>query len=731
MNVITSRHDSPAAPTVPLYGDANADHGGPLSVSDFRGVLWRQRNVVGLIIGLVLALSVIVTVLTRPIFRATATARVELEALHIVEGQDLNPTISVMEASQYLNTLAAVVRSRSMAERVVDMIHLDRIPRFVAMLPRRDGVSDRAWHQQLRVAAVATALGGITVDVPIDSRVLSLNVTNDDPTLAALLANAYAKAFVTQSADRTNNANDYARQILSQQIVEVRAKLGDAENSAINYARQNRIVAGSINISPSSGAAGSSSGTAPTMTAATLGEVSRTYTEARAKRIAAQQRWEAASAMSVLSIPEVQASGSIQTLQTQRATVASQLADLERRYREGTPQVSQLQAQLATLDQQIIQAASKVRAGIQSEYQIAARQERALSGELDRVSDSTLAEQSRRVQYNLIDRDAQALRDQLSSLLQRYNQVSSAAAVRPDNILLLDEAQIPVTPISPNLYKNFGIALAIGIALAFAVAVLGEMFDDRLRSPDDVERKLGLRLLGMSPYVSGDTIDELSDPRSELTEAYASIQFSVDYALNVQGPRVIQITSSQPSEGKSTTSFALALQYGRQGERVLLIDADFRRPSLDRYFAPPLSETGLVDAMVHPDRLAEFVRSTDYVSLAYLPLGRIPSNPLLLLSSPQFAALVAEARKQFDVIILDGSPVMGLADAPIIARSVDAVVFVIEANRAHYGLAKTAVRRLLDAHVEALGAVLTKFKAREAGLNYGERYYEYAPRDAA
>ena len=338
------------------------------------------------------------------------------------------------------------------------------------------------------------------------------------------------------------------------------------------------------------------------------------------------------------------------------------------------------------------------------------------------------------MQLNIIARDVDSMRTQLNALMQRYNEVSSAADIVRNNISVLDYAATPTQPVSPNYLKNLGIATAAGLALALALALAAEAFDDTLRSPDDVELKLHVPLLGTTPVASDDELSVFnSDRKSAINEAYYSIRAALDYATSSGVPETVQVTSSQPAEGTATTSVALARDYARIGKRVLLIDADLRRPSLHRYFASA-RDRGFIDVLLGHRELADCVQRVGSEGLDILVLGQVPPNPAEILSSNAISDFITRYKPLYDIMIFDTSPVMGLADAPLISRQVQAVVLIVEANRAHNGQAKAAVRRLHDAGAKIAGAVLSKFDHRAAGYNYDYHYkyyrYDSTPNEA-
>ncbi|MGB3166563.1 MAG: polysaccharide biosynthesis tyrosine autokinase [Alteraurantiacibacter sp.] len=713
---------------LPLGDDGNGDGPASFGIENIRAILWRQKAIlIGVTAAIALA-ALVWTLLTTPTYSATATVRVNTQVAQVIEGQDLtDPYIHPSMISTHMLTLARVIESHDMAGRVVDTLELADDPQLLGDMAAEsasEGVSDAVWAARRREAAASALQGGITTELPFDTQLIAITYSHSDPQFAARIANAYVEHFLTDELTRTLESNSYAREYLDEQVADVRARLQEAELEANAYARANGLIAPPT----TRGEDGEEVGTAPTLTAANLAETNRRYTEVRARRIEAEQRWQAIAGLPPSRLPEVQQDPIVQRLRTEIATTEGRLADLRQRYRDEYPEVREADSQLETLRGELAQVSAEIKQGLRNDYQIAQRQEGALRSELGQVSAASLDEQDARVQYNLIEREVGSLRDQLAALMARYNQISAASNLRTNNVTALDSARVPVSPSSPNLLRNLLLGLVLGGGLAALLAIAREVLDNRLRTADDVERKLGVPVLGQTPYVPEDIQDELGERFSPISEAYASLRATLDYMTARDTAKVVQFTSSTPAEGKSTSVKAIAEKYAQMGRKVLLVDMDLRRPSLHRFFGGERSKTGLVDVMHGRVALPDALLATGQDGLDLLPLGDVPQNPVEIMSSGLIAEFVERMREAYDVVLIDSSPVMGIADAPLLARHVDAVIFVVEANRSKSSEAKVAIRRLRDTNANIVGAVVTKFRSLEAGqaYRYHYRYYSYS-----
>lgn len=687
-----------------------------------RGIIYRQRWLVAAVIAVALIGGLIMTLLATPMYQADAKVSVKPYGQYVMEGQDTNPGFSPTQIYDYLGTQVEVIKSRSLAETVV--ADLDLASRYDLLGKdvdegRTPGMSDEQWFKAKQQMAATILTGGVVAEVPTKNWVIEIGYQSESPTLAAEIANAYADAFVATGSGNSVAGNEYALEYLKGQIDETRQRLSEAEQVANTYARNSGIIM--------QAADSEDEGAAPTLTGANLSSINARVSNARAARIEAEQRWRAIQSLPAAELPEVQANPVLQNLVSERTSKFAQLADLRQRYNDDFPQIQNLLAQVKVLETQIERSSGDIKASARSQFLVAQSQERALEAELASLTGEHLAEQDQQVELSALDREAQALRDQLKSLLDRYNQINSAANLDPGTINKIDSAMIPDSPFAPSIPRNMGLALVLGIALAAGLAVLRETLDDRIRSLEEVEEKIGLALLGHTPHVENRDIESLGTNRfSALIEAYSSIRAAIDFSL----PRkrnVIQLTSSQAGEGKSTTAVILAELFASLGRKTLLVDADLRRPSVAGLLDIERPKVGLVEVLLGHVELEAAVVKGVHENLEILPVGDIPPNPTEILASAEMREFIEKYRDQYSLIIFDSCPVLGLADAPILASLVDGTVFVLEANRLPFGQARAAVRRLALAGGNMVGVVLTKYRALEAGQSYGYQYgyYEY------
>lgn len=716
--------------------DPAEETGSEINLLAYWHVLVKHRLVIGGIVLAMLVLGVIVTLMTTPIYRASATIQIDREASKVVDIEGVDP--SEGRDTEFYQTQYALLKSRSLAERVVQRENLANDPSFMtqkspspfAWLGRMTGRDQAAApiegnREQRARRAAGILMRGLTVEPVRGSRLVRISYESPDRRIAQKVVNAVAENFIGANLDRRFEGAGYARKFLEEKLASVKAALEKSEKDLVAYAQSQGIV--NVQTSAPSPTGGAAETASTSLTASDLVAMNTALGMAKGNRIAAEQKWNAARTAG-MALPEILASPTIQTLRGQQSTLQAQYQQQLQIYKPDFPAMVQLKAQIDSIDGQIASEAATIRSSIQSQYQTALRQEQQLAGQVTSLKGGVMDLRNRSIQYNILQREVDTNRSLYDGLLQRYKDIGVAGGVGTNNVSIVDRAEQPRSPYKPKLIINLGIAAGIGLLLGLGAAFGLESLDETVKVPEDIEGKLGLPLLGAIPMLEkGVSIDEaMADARSSLSEAYYSVRTALQFSTNDGVPRSLLVTSARPSEGKSTTATALARNFAKLGMNVLLVDGDLRNPSLHRVLRAD-SSTGITNYLTGASSLADLVQITDQPNLAFIPCGPLPPNPAELLAGAKIRAMIADAESAFDLLIIDGPPVMGLADAPLLASAVAGAVLVIEAGQTRQGLAKAALRRLALGNARILGGILSKFNVRHAGYGYGYGYgYAYA-----
>ncbi len=694
------------------------------------GALRRYLWMALAIVGAAVILALIATMLDTPRYTAAASVQINDQSDEVL-GSDFEGNIAApsdWDTDRFLNTQLDVLRSHALAERVVDALDLADNQR-VLMAMGADATIAAENAGVRRNLAIALLRENTAIELKRATRIADIAFTSTDAEVSAEVANTFAQEFIQQNLQRRFDSSAYARTFVGEQLEEARAELERSEAALNDYARSVGMIRTRDALAPTA-----RDGAAGTVTSSSLLQYNEAAIRAREARIAAQSRWDAVRDAPALSSQPVLANPTVQALMTRRADLESELQAARARYLPDHPAIARFEADIAGVSAQLQRTASAVRQSIEAEYRAAAGTESRLQGQVAEARGATMQEQQQSVRYNVLARGADTARTIYDGLLQRYRELNASAGIASSNILIIDRAQVPAAPSSPNLPRNLMLGLLVGFALAGLAVFLRDQLDDVIHVPEDLETKLGLALLGVVPRAQGQTpIDALQDPKAPISEAYHSLRGALLYSTSNGLPKIMVVTSAEAGEGKSTTSFAMAQGLARIGRKPLLIDADLRRPALHRLAAVG-NGRGLTDLLVSSDPLqSATVTVGGDAPFDVVPAGPIPPSPTELLSSPRMAQLLEAAAELYDTVIIDSPPVLGLADTPMLTAIADGTVLVVEAERGRSGALKGALRRLRAMEPVILGAVLVKFDPTRLGNRYsayyGKDYYAYSRED--
>jgi capsular exopolysaccharide synthesis family protein len=568
----------------------------------------------------------------------------------------------------------------------------------------------------------------LVVSLPRNSRVVPVSFDNHNPALAAKIANSYVENLIAGNLQRHFDTSRYSKEFLQNQLEVTKARLEQSERALLDYARSVGLV------DPNAGVGESTTNSVQSLTTSNLVDLNQSLAVAQSARIQAEGRWRQAQSTPTMNLPEVLSNPAILQMTQKRAELESVYEQELQRHQPEHPAAQQAAAAIRELDRQIASLASSIRNSIKNQYEVAVKQEGELRGSVGNLKGATLAEQGLGIRYNILKREVSTNRELYNGLLQRYKEVSAESGVTSNNISVIDRANPPLFPISPKPLLNLTLAALIGLILSLVTVAALEIFRDGVRTPDEVEQRFGIPLLGHTPLLPGgqSSVEQLLNPASQVSEAYQTIRASVELSTEHGTPKTMMITSSRAGEGKSTTALAMARDAATDGRKVLLIDADMRRPSLHKMLGTR-REPGLSTFLTQQVSAESIIQETDTPGLSFIPAGPKPPNPPELISGRGIGALLKYLGETYDQIIIDTPPVLGLADAPRLSSVVDATMFVMEANRSQRGAIESALRRLTAARAHIIGAALVKFDARKADSSYSylADYYGYDDQDEA
>ena len=734
----------------PRYGYSDfTDHARDDDAFDLRKylnvIIKRWRLVLG-IIGVFTLIGLIANFLMTPIYQATATLQIDREAANVVQIEGLQTTENLGDP-QFYQTQYELLKSRALAEKTVSSFGLAEDRAFLV----KGRQSPLAWIRSLVVslfnpppaeeetaadagsaaekqqkAAVGVLRGGLVIAPVRNSRLVQVTFAHPNAAVTERVANGVAEAFITANLDRKYDATSYARKFLEERLQQLKVKLEESEAQLVAYAQQQGIV----NLDDRQ-----------SLKASDLALINTKLAEVRNERIRLEGLWKQAQNTKGFGLSQIMDNPTFQENRKLRAQLEAEYQQKLLLYKPAFPAMVALRAQIKELDAQAGEAANAIKLSIKAQFSAAKNEEAMLAQQMDATKADVLDQRNRSIKYNILQREVDTNRTLYDGLLQRYKEIGVAGGVGTNNISVIDQAQVPGSPSSPKLLFNLIVAVLAGTIVGAASAFGLEYLDDTFKSPEDIEMVLAMPVVGVIPRPApGVSISEmLADARSAVSEAYTSLRTALQFSTSEGVPRTLLITSARPSEGKSTTCVSLARSFTQIGLKVLVIDADLRNPSLHREFKVG-NDVGLSNYLAGAKLPEEVAQHTTITNLSFISSGPLSPNPAELLAGARFVSLLSLASETFDVVLVDGPPVMGLADAPLLASNIAGTLLVVAANETRREAAKVAVKRLQLARATIIGALMTKFDVRQAGYGYAYGYggYDYrgsgesdAPRLAA
>lgn len=696
---------------------------------DRLSVLSKRRRVALGVAAAAVAWMMVDSYTTVPMYRAVARIQVENDTAGVGTPVEIAQNMALQDPEVYLQTELRIMRGRDLARRTARRLDLANVPEFNGQGPQPTplarGIAGVKWAAgwplrvvfgvgrapgagQVSEPALASAvLDRLEIDLNRGTQLVDLSFSSSDPEFAARAVNVHAEEYAAQNLESKVSSIEGGLQKLRAEVARQQALVQASEMKLAEY--RDRKDAGALADNQN-------------IVVARLTQLNEAVTRARTERIQRETVWNQvqAAGTDVASLSVILQSPFIQTLKGQVTEFEREQARVAERYGDRHPDFQKVQDQLANARRQLDAEIGKAVQNARSEYETALAQERTLAQALGEQQGAASALGRKGVDYTVLQREAESNRDIYNMLLQRERELLVIANSRGNNVRIIDRAEVPGGPYTPNHRRDWLYALLLGGALGVAAAFLLEYLDDTVKSPEDVARLLKLPLLGLVPAVGGERHPLLSGPVShDFSEAFRSLRTALVSQLKGDSPKVLLVTSAQPLEGKTTTAVNMAMALAVGGSRVLLIDADMRRPSVNKALGLP-NERGLSQLLAGQVRMREAVQHTHDPNLMVITSGRTPANPSELLASERMRALVAGLESgPFDWVILDTPPVLAVTDAVIVAPLVSAVTFVIGSEMTRWRLAVHAIDTVLSGHPRQVAAVLNK-------VDFARNHYYYA-----
>lgn len=717
-----------------VYGDFTYPEATPLEGAEAGLVIreyWRifnKRKWVVLSVAVAfLVVGAVVTLMMTPLYTSTLRLQIDRNIVRVIEGGNVSP----IEGSdlEFLRTQYELLQSRALADRVVIALKLGDDKSFLqaadtsllAVMKRWLGGGDGADPRNSRRAereraAAAIILAKRTVRPVSGSRLVDLSYSDPDPARAQRVTNALAAAYSNSTLDKRFEANAYAKSFLDDQVKQLKLRLEESEKQLIEFAQKEQIVS-----------VAEKNSTAESNLQSANGALGALVSE----RIKNEQSWRQVESADAISMPQILGSRVIEGLRDQRNTLMADYQEKLETFKPGYPAMVQIQNKIAEIDRQLEREVRTIKESLRASYEGSVDQEEEMKKQIEILRAEAIDLQKRGIRYNILKREVDTNRSLYEGLLQRQKEVDVVGGVVANNIFVVDRAELAKSPSSPRVGRSLLLSLVLGLSAGLGIAYVMEKLDDSVRSAEDMERVTGLPTLGIIPKVAAGALPEVevTNPRSVISEAYRSLCTSLQFITASGMPRTLTVTSAGPGEGKSMTSLAIGWHFAGMGLKVLIVDADMRNPSLHKKLGLP-NRVGLSNYLAGACSPPEAFQATALPNLAFMCSGPCPPSAAELLGNARLHSLLSVGLEVFDLIIMDAPPVLGIADAALLANAVQGTIFVVGSGQMRSGQLRGALKRLHVGRASLVGSVLTKFDSCAEGYGYGDGYgYSYGVKD--
>ncbi len=654
------------------------------------------------------------------------TAKIAIQTVGATAIKDLE---SVADENDWriFETAREIMLSRDLASRIVSKLKLAENKDFLSP-PSRFSLSNsikqmfggaaktpnlilsRADAEKMAIGKVH---GGVSAKIIKNTSIIAVTYSSTNPAFAAEIANQYVLSFIDQNIERKTKTSNQARQFVEKKVEETKLKLQSSERALLAYAKKVGLKITSKNGS---------------LVSKNIADINAALSVAIQKRVLNERFVQQIKEGDSASLPEVFKSSTIhltkQSIAKLKATYKLKLTTLK----PGFPEMLSLKAEIDELNKQMRFEISSIAKSVKVRFEQSKINVTALQNKLADLDQSQAIFQEKNIQYTILNREVKSNRRQYESLIEKLNRIDIGSEINFFNAQIIDAAIAPESSYSSKKFNYLVMSLGLFGALAAAVIYLMELMNNTFSVPNQLESDLKVPVLGVIPEVPEDELaGAFRDPTSPFSEAHRTLRTSIQFTGTEDNIKTILVTSTEKSEGKTSTAFRLAADFAALNRKVLVIDADMRRPKMHRMFGTDnkFGLSNLLTNVFRSDQSMDLFRRTANPNITFLSSGTIPPNPTDILSSKKMRKTLEFCSDKFDLVIVDSPPVMGLSDAPILARQVDATIMVVSSKQVTRHGAKSSVLRLQSVGANLVGCVLTKFAVNKLDYNYAFQYMKY------
>lgn len=704
-----------------------------LSLSDYLEIIRKRKWTIITALVLSVVTALIASLMMTPKYKAEITLEISPD----------NPRITTFEEvveldapqAEFYETQYKLIKSRSLADEVAKDLDLVKNPEFDPYIkekgfsligslkklfssdkpvdPKKAAAEDRKRDRKI----TDEFLTRIEIEPDRKSRLVKVSFLSSDPEFSATAVNTLGDKYIEWLLERRLDATKSARKFLEKQLSQVKANLERAEEELNKFSKSADIISLDANLN---------------LTYKQLAELNQALSESENERLAKEAYYEEIQRGNYEYLPQVVNDESIQDLNEEYVKVKAEYDNMSVIYGPNYPDIKQFGAKLASIKSDIQKRVNGIAESINRDYEASLRKENIMKKRTEEQRQRASVLNDKAIQYKILEREVETNKSIYKSLLQRVKETEVTSGSKATNIQIVDYATVPLMPYSPNILFNLFIGVFTGLAAGVLLAFVKEHFDKTIKDEEDLKKRFSIPFLGGVPLVlSQDTasgqIEKLAhtNPVSVISESFRVIRTSVLFASPDRRPKSILVTSSQPLEGKTTCASNLAISFTQSGHSVALIDADMRRPRLSKVYrnGGNANGAGLSTYLIGKYPLEDTVRETEIDNLHIIVSGPIPPNPAELLGSERMKELIHALQEQYDIVLLDGPPILGFADSQLLARAVDGVLMVTSTGITQRKTLQLSIEELRKVRGRIMGAIVNRLESRSSRYRYNHYYY--------
>jgi len=726
---LRERHDNlPAEPGTGIEVHAYDEE---LGLSDFIEIMRKRKWIIISTLVLSVATVLIASLMMTPEYKAEITLEISPDNPKITTFED----VVELDAPQaeYYETQYKLIKSKTLAEQVSRALELSKRPEFAP--EEKGGLSPIAFFKNMfwqekpdpkKAAAEKKTrdrkitdefLERVSIEPDRKSRLVKVSFLSSDPEFSATAINTLGDKYIEWLLERKLDATKSARKFLEKQLSQVKANLERAEEDLNSFSKSADIISLDTNLN---------------LTYKQLAELNQALAQAENERLAKEAYYEEIKGGNYKYMPQVVNDESIQKLNEEYVKTKAEYDNMSVVYGPNYPDLKQVGAKLASIKGDMQERVNGIAESINKDYEAALRKENIMKKRTEEQRQRASVLNDKAIQYKILEREVETNKSIYQNLLQRVKETEVTSGIKATNIQIVDYAAAPLLPYSPNIPLNFLIAIFVGLTAGVFLAFVTEHFDKTIKDEDELKKMFSIPFLGGVPLVSGqetgsgqiETIAH-TNPMSVISESFRVIRTSVLFASPDHRPKSMLVTSSQPLEGKTTCTSNLAISFSQSGLKVVLVDADMRRPRLSRIYRNGGNSNGLglSTYLIGKYALEETVKGTDIENLSVIMSGPIPPNPAELLGSERMRELINALERQYDIVLFDAPPLLGFADSQLLARAVDGVLIVTSTGITQRKTLQLSIEELRKVHGKIIGAVINRLESRSSRYRYHNYYY--------